>query len=59
MPVFILAGFEHSIANASYFGAAGAIFSVEAVIYLAIVVLGNSIGGILMPLPAMVNPKNS
>ncbi len=59
VPVFILAGFEHSIANMFYFGAAGTFFSVETIIYLAIVVLGNSIGGMLMPLLAMIKSKNS
>lgn len=49
VPVFILSGFEHSIANMFYFSAAD-IFSLEAAVYLIIVVVGNSIGGILLPL---------
>ena len=57
VPVFILSGFEHSIANMFYFAAAGMFFSLESVIYLAVVVLGNSIGGMLMPLLAMIKPK--
>ena len=57
VPVFILAGFEHSVANMFYFGAAGMFFSVDSIIYLAIVVLGNTIGGMLMPLLAMIKPK--
>ena len=57
VPVFILAGFEHSVANMFYFGAAGMFFSVDSIIYLAIVVLGNTIGGMLMPLLAMLKPK--
>ncbi len=59
VPVFILAGFEHSIANMFYFGAAGMFFSLDTIIYLAIVVLGNTIGGMLMPVLAMIGPKNS
>ena len=59
VPVFILAGFEHSVANMFYFGAAGMFFSIESIIYLAIVVLGNTIGGMLMPLLAMVKPKEA
>ena len=59
VPVFILAGFEHSVANMFYFGAAGMFFSVESIIYLAIVVLGNTIGGMLMPLLAMLKPKEA
>ena len=57
VPVFILAGFEHSIANMFYFGAAGMFFSLDTVIYLAIVVVGNTIGGMLMPLLSMIKPK--
>ncbi|MBQ7316458.1 MAG: formate/nitrite transporter family protein [Clostridia bacterium] len=57
VPVFILAGFEHSVANMFYFGAAGMFFSVDSIIYLAIVVLGNTIGGMLMPVLAMIKPK--
>lgn len=56
VPVFILAGFEHSIANMFYFAAAGS-FSLDVVIYIAIVVLGNTIGGMLVPFLAMVKPK--
>lgn len=56
VPVFILAGFEHSIANMFYFAAAGS-FSPQTVIYILVVVLGNTIGGMLMPLLAMVKPK--
>ena len=55
----VLAGFEHSVANMFYFGAAGMFFSVESIIYLAIVVLGNTIGGMLMPLLAMLKPKEA
>ncbi len=49
VPVFILSGFEHSIANMFYFSAASD-FSLQAAVYLAVVVIGNSIGGILLPL---------
>lgn len=59
VPVFILAGFEHSVANMFYFGAAGMFFSMDAIIYLAIVVAGNTVGGMLMPLLAMIKPKES
>ena len=56
VPVFILAGFEHSIANMFYFAAAGS-FSLDTVIYILVVVLGNTLGGMLMPLLAMIKPK--
>ncbi len=56
VPAFMLAGFEHSIANMFYFGAAGMV-TLDSAIYLAVVVLGNSIGGMLLPaLSMIVNP---
>ena len=47
--VFILCGFEHCIANMFYFSLAGS-WSLRAVIYLLLMTLGNSVGGILLPL---------
>ena len=47
--VFILCGFEHCIANMFYFSGAGA-WSLRAVTYLLLMTLGNSVGGILLPL---------
>lgn len=49
VPVFILAGFEHSIADVFYFGASG-IFSLKVPLFFAVVMLGNSLGGLLLPL---------
>ena len=49
VPVFILSGFEHSIADIFYFAASG-IISVKAFVYLWLVVLGNSAGALLLPL---------
>ncbi len=48
VPVFILSGFEHSIANMFYFAASG-IVSLEACGYLWLVILGNTVGGMLIP----------
>jgi len=48
VPVFILSGFEHSIANMFYFGASG-IVSLEAFAYIWVVIIGNSLGGMLFP----------
>jgi len=42
--VFILAGFEHSIADMFYIGAAG-VFTSDAALFLLIVILGNAVGG--------------
>ena len=49
IPVFILSGFEHSIANMFYFAAARC-FSLQVVIYILIVILGNSVGGMFFEL---------
>ena len=51
VPVFILAGFEHSIADMFYFFCAGE-YSLKMVVFLLLVVAGNSLGGWLMPLLA-------
>lgn len=48
VPVFILAGFEHSIADMFYFCSAGC-FSVESIIFILTVLVGNAIGGFLIP----------
>lgn len=45
---FILAGFEHCIANMFYFGMAG-MWSVKAVIWLLAMTAGNIVGGLLLP----------
>lgn len=49
IPVFILSGFEHSIADIFYFACSG-IVSWEACGFLWTVILGNSIGGMLLPI---------
>jgi formate/nitrite transporter FocA (FNT family) len=49
VPVFILCGFEHSVANMFYFSAAGA-WSAKTVLYLLVMTLGNAAGGVLFPL---------
>ena len=46
IPVFILSGFEHSIADAFYFAASGDL-SMKAVVFILIVIAGNSIGALL------------
>ena len=47
--VFILCGFEHCIANMYYFSVAN-IWSLNTLLYLLIMILGNSLGGMLIPL---------
>ena len=57
VPVFILAGFEHSIADMFYFFCAGS-FTLPSFCFLFMVVLGNSIGGVIVPLLYTIgNPK--
>lgn len=46
--VFILSSFEHSIANMYYFTVAG--WSSKAFLYLFIMILGNMIGGLTIPI---------
>ena len=61
VPVFILSGFEHSIANMFYFGASGMI-NMDSIIYLAVVIAGNSVGGMAMPILNILGkgePKNA
>lgn len=47
--VFILCGFEHCIANMFYFTIAG-VWSGKALLYIVIISLGNTLGGVLIPL---------
>lgn len=47
--VFILSGFEHSIANLFYFSLAG-MWSGKALLYIILVAAGNLMGGIILPL---------
>lgn len=58
VPVFILSGFEHSIANMFYF-AASDIVSPQAFGYLWLVIIGNAVGGMLMPLLCMIGRRKS
>lgn len=49
IPVFILSGFEHSIADLYYFAASG-IVSLRAFAFLWTVIAGNAVGGVLLGL---------
>ncbi|MBO4357434.1 MAG: formate/nitrite transporter family protein [Candidatus Methanomethylophilaceae archaeon] len=48
VPVFILAGSEHSIADMFYFCSAG-VFTLDALCFILLVALGNAIGGVIIP----------
>ena len=45
--LFILCGFEHCVANMFYFSIAG-VFSFKALLYILVMILGNSFGSILL-----------
>ena len=48
IPAFIISGYEHSIADMFYFAASG-VASIEAFGYIMLIVLGNSVGGLVIP----------
>lgn len=56
VPVFILSGFEHSIADMGYFAVSG-IVSWKAFGFLWLVILGNSVGGLLLPAMQRIGGK--
>ena len=58
VPVFILSGFEHSIADMFYFAASG-IVSLKAFGYIWIIILGNAIGALILPCMEKVGTKES
>ena len=49
VPVFILSGYEHSIADMYYFFVSG-MFSGEVWLFLALAIVGNALGGWFIPL---------
>lgn len=48
IPVFVMGGFEHSIADIFYFSVSG-IVSLDAFLYICLIILGNSLGSMLLP----------
>ena len=54
--VFVLAGFEHCVANMFYITAAGA-WSGKAILYLIVMTLGNTVGGVIFPLARKLKDK--
>ncbi len=56
IPAFILSGYEHSIADMFYFAASG-IASGEALLFIWLVILGNSLGGLMIPALKLVGAK--
>lgn len=56
--VFILCGFEHSIANMYYFSISN-MWNLNTILYIFIMILGNSLGGVLIPLSNKIIAKLS
>ena len=57
VPVFILCGFEHSIADMFYFAAAG-IYTFESFLFILTVVIGNSLGALLVPMLLKIRERS-
>ena len=47
--VFILCGYEHCVADMFYFTVAG-VWSLDTLLRLLIITLGNAVGGVIFPL---------
>ncbi len=59
IPVFILSGFEHSIADMFYLSAGG-FFNLNALFYIFLIVVGNSVGGMFIPaVQKLINYKKA
>lgn len=57
IPVFIVSGFEHSIADMFYFGASG-IVRAKTVSFELAAILGNTVGSLILPLLAKVGKQD-
>lgn len=55
IPAFILSGYEHSIADMFYFATSG-IASGEAFVYLLMILIGNSLGSLIIPVLQLIRP---
>ena len=58
IPTFILCGFEHSVADIGYFAIAN-MFSLDIVLFILIVVVGNTIGSMILPFLSMANREKA
>ena len=56
IPVFILSGFEHSIADIGYFAVSG-MFSLQAFGFLWLVIAGNTVGAMILPALSLIWKK--
>ena len=55
--VFIMCGFEHCVANMYYFSIAD-VWSFKTLLYLLVMTLGNSVGGLLIPTIIKITKKD-
>ena len=58
IPVFILSGYEHSIADMFYFAVYG-IASWQSFGYIWMIIIGNSLGALLIPALLSIKPKTT
>ena len=58
IPTFILCGFEHSIANIGYFAVAN-MFSFDIVLFIVLVIVGNTIGSMILPYLSMAKESKA
>lgn len=57
VPVFIISGFEHSIADLFYFSAAG-MYTPRVLLFILVVIAGNAIGGMILPVFKMIEDRS-
>ena len=57
VPVFIISGFEHSIADIFYFSVSSEFLS-RSVLFIITVIFGNSVGGVLLPFISLLGNHN-
>ncbi len=57
IPVFILSGFEHSVADMFYFGTSG-IYNAKIITFEISAILGNTLGSLILPLLSKVGADN-
>ncbi len=57
IPVFILSGYEHSIADMFYFAAYG-VASWQSFGYICMILIGNSLGALLIPSLLLIKPSD-
>jgi len=58
IPVFILSGFEHSVADMFYFGASG-IWDIKIISFEVAAILGNTVGSLILPILSKVGVTNA